>query len=389
MSDGYKYKPLYPDCIRLLHVLPESTADNIRCQLIDYSPDLSKRNHFAALSYCWGDPTPVATITIDEQPFGVTQNLFDFLQNRFLHGEHELDHGPASPLSSRGLWVDAICINQSDNEEKSYQVQNMWRVYSCADLVVAWLGKEKAFTASAFRQLRSVDDVMAAHLKTTIYPESNISLPISRAISRMEDFDEDKFTDVWLLCKETYFSRMWVVQEVVCSDSHLVLHSGPNTTPFRSLHDLNLLSGSGPEEGRLFGSNVLGLLRMLGPYQKATRRSILRDISKMLLLQRTRQCYDRRDKLFALRNLPVARLLESECSIPLFVVDYSMSVDETAVATVANFSRLADLLNPGHSSGFTKLYAEYAVGAALGVDFDTDEFRTWGQGTSRRWTGDS
>jgi hypothetical protein len=37
------------------------------------------------------------------------------------------------------LWIDAICINQADLDERKQQVQLMRDVYSGASRVVVWL----------------------------------------------------------------------------------------------------------------------------------------------------------------------------------------------------------------------------------------------------------
>jgi hypothetical protein len=45
------------------------------------------------------------------------------------------------PFIERILWIDAICINQEDNEEKGRQVRLMAKIYAKASRVVVWLGK--------------------------------------------------------------------------------------------------------------------------------------------------------------------------------------------------------------------------------------------------------
>jgi hypothetical protein len=40
----------------------------------------------------------------------------------------------------RLIWADAVCINQADDEEKSWQVRMMGDVYRNADRVLIWLG---------------------------------------------------------------------------------------------------------------------------------------------------------------------------------------------------------------------------------------------------------
>jgi hypothetical protein len=151
-ASALTYAPLDPGYIRLLRVLPESTADDIRCQLIPHKIESGVRQNFGALSYCWHEPKPVAMITIDGQPFGVAQNLLNFLQNRFVKAV-SFGMYNARAFWTWDLWIDAICINQTDSEEKTGQLNSMHHIYSTAKGVIAWLGKEEAFTKAAFPAL--------------------------------------------------------------------------------------------------------------------------------------------------------------------------------------------------------------------------------------------
>lgn len=47
-------------------------------------------------------------------------------------------------IRGRGVWVDAICINQSSKEDKSVQVEMMAEVYEKAAAVAVWLGERWA-----------------------------------------------------------------------------------------------------------------------------------------------------------------------------------------------------------------------------------------------------
>lgn len=48
------------------------------------------------------------------------------------------------------FWVDAICINQNDIQERGHQVDMMRIIYPKARLVVTWLGPSTANSDSAF-----------------------------------------------------------------------------------------------------------------------------------------------------------------------------------------------------------------------------------------------
>jgi hypothetical protein len=83
---------------------------------------------YTALSYCWGTTEDKKQITLNEETFMVTQNLATALQYLRREGRPE------------GLWIDSICINQDDKDEKTEQVQQMKSIYESANEVVVWLG---------------------------------------------------------------------------------------------------------------------------------------------------------------------------------------------------------------------------------------------------------
>ncbi|EME83699.1 uncharacterized protein MYCFIDRAFT_46297, partial [Pseudocercospora fijiensis CIRAD86] len=137
-----RYAPLGKNEIRVLRISDISRPDAISCTLL-HRPRTDA--DYIALSYCWGDPKPVVDITVDNQRLGVAQNLGKFLQS-WLTTANEVHR-------AKCLWIDAVCINQSDVEEKSVQVSRMWSVYENAGLVIAWLGAGSESTTTAVHTL--------------------------------------------------------------------------------------------------------------------------------------------------------------------------------------------------------------------------------------------
>ncbi|KAL9601236.1 MAG: hypothetical protein Q9219_002641 [cf. Caloplaca sp. 3 TL-2023] len=121
-------RQLSGDEIRLLQVELALTG-RIKCRLVIKTLDEAMAK-YSALSYVWGEQSNKTTITCDNQPLRVTQNLNQALLQYRKKGWSQL------------LWVDAICINQSDLEEKTAQVKRMKKIYQGAALVVIWLGPE-------------------------------------------------------------------------------------------------------------------------------------------------------------------------------------------------------------------------------------------------------
>ncbi|KAL1610710.1 hypothetical protein SLS60_002380 [Paraconiothyrium brasiliense] len=119
------------DSLRTLVLLPGSGAEPIRCELV--STQLSTNPSYEALSYQWEDTTKLKAILIDDVKVAITSNLAAALSS--------LRHRK----EPRRLWVDAICINQQDDEEKARQVANMAAIYQRAQSVVVYLGEHEPY----------------------------------------------------------------------------------------------------------------------------------------------------------------------------------------------------------------------------------------------------
>ncbi|KAF2489180.1 HET-domain-containing protein [Lophium mytilinum] len=130
-----------PAEIRQLLLQPEpdnaDTEHPIVCSLRRLA--LEDEAEYVALSYVWGLPNSrTKSITLNSHLFPITENLHEAL----LHLRKAKDR--------RHLWIDAICINQSDAEEKTTQVQLMRHIYQKASAVVIWLGPSTPATDTAF-----------------------------------------------------------------------------------------------------------------------------------------------------------------------------------------------------------------------------------------------
>lgn len=122
--------------IRLIELLPRaanSTSPSKRppqCNLIHAS--LDDKLDYSALSYTWGDPRDTQMITIGHSSVPIIRNPYSALE----HLRYD--------KTARTIWIDAICINQSDSEEKSWQAQIMRDICQRANFVSTWLGPADA-----------------------------------------------------------------------------------------------------------------------------------------------------------------------------------------------------------------------------------------------------
>ena len=101
----------------------------VKCELQSavFGPDTPK---YIALSYCWGDAIHKTWISCNGQRLALTKDLLNAIRKLRRKGETMM------------LWVDQICINQEDVEERGSQVQLMRKIYKNAANVLIWLGDE-------------------------------------------------------------------------------------------------------------------------------------------------------------------------------------------------------------------------------------------------------
>ncbi|OAG10045.1 uncharacterized protein CC84DRAFT_1071083, partial [Paraphaeosphaeria sporulosa] len=113
--------------IRLLHLSPGGDEDEFYCSLSIVS--LDDRPQYEALSYVWGeDSDDTLPISLGGKTVQIRRNL------------HLALRGIRDPDCERILWIDALCINQGDVEERYTQVAIMGDIYSKAYCVLAYIG---------------------------------------------------------------------------------------------------------------------------------------------------------------------------------------------------------------------------------------------------------
>lgn len=85
--------------------------------------NLANSPHFTALSYVWGDESSLSTLICNGCDVPDTKSCFEALSSlRRIYG-------------GITIWVDAVCINQKDDEEKRSQIPLIGEIYSWAQLV--------------------------------------------------------------------------------------------------------------------------------------------------------------------------------------------------------------------------------------------------------------
>jgi hypothetical protein len=146
----FTYTPLEPGTIRLLSPTTSHQADGHAWELRVVQID-DQDVQFDALSYIWGSTQKQYFITINGKQFLVHANLYSALP--YLARRRDCE-------KRSGIWIDAICINQSDEAEKLCQIRLMSKIYRQAERVWAWLGiaDEQERIPDAIVALESIAD---------------------------------------------------------------------------------------------------------------------------------------------------------------------------------------------------------------------------------------
>lgn len=141
------YRPLNPERaeIRLLQLHPGSRDDALRGTLCHAFLDDNTPPVYETISYCWGDMSETAWITVNDSRLEVAKSTAAALR-RIRH--------QAEP---RLLWIDGVCINQKDVLEKNKQVPLMTEVYANSKCNLAILDGRPAMINEAVKAIRSVE----------------------------------------------------------------------------------------------------------------------------------------------------------------------------------------------------------------------------------------
>ena len=211
---AYRYWPLppivefgqTPPFTRIMLLRAGVGGDPLSCSLTIISVESCPP--FEALSYVWGQARAVHPVLCDGGAVSITQNLDDALRSLRL------------PTQARRLWVDAVCIDQQNLDERSRQVQYMRLIYSRATRVIVWLGLkapglEKAMDlAEIIHEIRSSD-----RPDETTEPVNKVELiqNVSMLAIATLTAEEEAAKHLQALLFRDFFTRSWCVQEVLVS----------------------------------------------------------------------------------------------------------------------------------------------------------------------------
>lgn len=297
----FRYPPLgAPTHIRVLEILPGDHNSEIRFGLREKG--LGDGDIYYALSYAWGPPHFTHKIYNAEGFIQVTENLWEALRR----------YRKADKLMI--LWVDAVCINQANVEERSQQIVLMRRIYSESKCVLIWLGLESPSDRLAFEYITRIIDLCRDF-------EDPHSMEFIDALESLRsDKDEDALTKLF---EKQWFTRVWTYQEMSCA-TKATLASGSLECDFECLNGFcSVLIVTGPSVWLKSNAAQHAVAQICSAgltKEYLSQRSAANSLLALVERTRNRLATDPRDKIYGVIAL-------SSDIIPLpFAPTYEISV---------------------------------------------------------------
>lgn len=278
--------------IRLLRVLRDpghfQNDHLVQCNIIHTS--LNSAPDYQALSYTWGEEVAHPPfILLEGRKFPVRPNLHSALA--------QLKSGHLVP---EFLWVDGICINQNDVEEKNSQVCKMKDIFQRASQVIVWLGSSNFDSGAAFTLLHSLNTCQSSSNKIReIIQDPNRAYEWKALIN---------------LFQRSYWRRVWVIQEVQVAKSTVVL-CGDESIELSSLLCIQSMLWNEHAAPLINLAHSNTWLRNLHFWIRGRGARGLDqhpqappgDLFRTLLFHRLKEATDPRDKIYSLLGLTSAR----------------------------------------------------------------------------------
>ncbi|KAL1641365.1 hypothetical protein SLS58_006064 [Diplodia intermedia] len=368
----YEYTPLSPGhTIRILTLWPGSGDTQLRCETREVA--LGEGVYYEALSYTWGDQSTGTLISFNGLLLPIAPNLCSALLHLRL------------PDRPRSLWIDAVCINQLDNEEKSEQVRMMREIYQEASRVVVWLGPMEDDSDAAMdlvtgditagcdeaavpSDFEFVDDDQPSRPESkgkqpaneiTRGRQRNVKVTVSSESrehsddehtprGRLEDAEspgERAWTALHAFIQRPWWSRAWVLQEYTVPRQEPIFQCGNQVVTSKELQQIcsipprtaeTIASLPTPDFVAIRASFRLSPLFMTR--DKFQREGHL-DLMRLLRYSLNTQATDLRDKVIALLGLA-----SQQCRNAL-VPDYSKSTTQIYTETARHMIQSTGDLN--------------------------------------------
>jgi hypothetical protein len=293
---------------------------------------------FNAISYVCGDAQQMQDVTVNGSRVSVRHNCYYALWQTRLH------------FPESRVWIDAICINQLDLEEKTAQVTMMFEIYSKAAQVLACIGPSDWHSDITIQAMDHLDAVVQDLPREWLEKPLNMDFwdpPLDEAAAAQLYDHYQEF------CMRPYFTRVWVVQELAGGRNRTKLLCGQEISDWSDLDELSwrfkkmYLHQDGPCKGHPDSSICdISMLTLEGFHNGC-------NFPRYLLRLQELHCQDVRDRIYSTHALvnwssfdqtpPVPDYQISSLELALQLVD---KMPDTSLSGIRIIAKALGLLNP-------------------------------------------
>jgi hypothetical protein len=334
---------------RLLEIQPSSEgSSHIECTL--HNANLLAKPSFKALSYVWGDPSVTVPILLDSKRYHVTTNCYGALLR-------------LRELGETRVWIDAICIDQENREEKAAQIPMMKDIYATAETIV-WLGHVEEERKPDAQETESRAFSLLDVLSQEVFHKFDQFVDLAHR----EDFSAPHWNAVNDILNHSWFTRLWTHQEFILAKSTTLVTNYHSMTLSQFLVAIrnigNAVDQIPPKKLPNFLAEIFKNYAVMMGLRRARMRTLARinrnpfhlPHQKISFLHqvdvgRRYDCFNDRDRVYAILGLIDPKIRNQ------IDVDYSKPVElvytELAVVLIVTSRSLESLTNAGLTQGST------------------------------------
>ena len=330
---------------------------------------------YQALSYTWQDLSQPRVININGNAMELTENLETFLRTYV----NDLE-APMMAASRIGLWIDALCINQNDIEERNQQVKRMRAIYEQALATIIWLGEAADDDSLAIAMLESI----ATHQIDT--RDEAVALA-AISYGDPETFWLGAWTALGQFLCRPYWPRLWIIQEIALSHDRVSIALGGVTIEWAALVGIiRVLSYDieGLVRTLRLGNEATGLPDNVNVYlphltqiqylelvrTAVTRNETYPDLQRVLTMTRSANATDLKDKVYGILGLVDPNIVD------LITPDYSLSLQDVymsfTTAVIRSTGKLDIILSHGRTDARERLLPSWVPDWTEGIAVNWD-----------------
>ncbi|RFU31490.1 hypothetical protein B7463_g4858, partial [Scytalidium lignicola] len=292
MSNEFKYTTLKDGEFRLIKLSRHGKDPHY--QLLNIN--LNEAPPYFALSYTWDGQKPDHHIQCDGKSLPVTFNITKILPSLLEKNGPHL------------VWIDGVCINQNDDDEKGSQIPLMQQIYTKAVKVMIWLGDGDEWVEKAMTQIVDITGKLKRFKAARVITEEML------ADAGLPSLYSLVWGGIHSLLSRGWFTRVWVFQEVILARIAEVIY-GSQVIPLQDVIDLRqaissaqctqLLRGTkgNKDIDVLRGDPGMNTLHIISLYK--TQQDSGRKFNLVSLVETARDWYvfDPRDRVYGMLGL--------------------------------------------------------------------------------------